>query len=135
MRGIAITRTWYQERGLLFEKEVANLLNGKLTPGSGNKFYAKNDITAGGLSISAKSQKEFSWSQIKRYLDQSIDDSIGSGNIPVLALDDDGDKEQYIVMRLSDLAKAFKDEIKLDSKSKSKGIQKRETAEVPLMLR
>jgi hypothetical protein len=34
-------RTFEQSRGIQFEKTVSDLLGGQLTPGSGNKFYAK----------------------------------------------------------------------------------------------
>jgi hypothetical protein len=128
-------RTEAQEQGIIFEREVANTLGQNLHPGSGNKFYVKNDSSGNGFSTSSKSQQKFTWNEIKKYLDEAIDDSVGTGNIAMLALEDNTDKEQYIFMRLNDLAKAFANGIKIDSKVESKGLNKRESAEVPLMLR
>ena len=130
-----MSRTDAQQQGMIFEKEVANMLGQNLHPGSGNKFYIKNDSSGSGFSTSSKSQQKFTWNEIKQYLNQSIDDSIGTGNIGILALEDNVDKEQYIFMRLNDLAKAFANEIKIVSKSESKGLKKREEIDTPLMLR
>lgn len=123
------------QRGYDFEGYVSALLGASKQPGSGNKFWAKNDLLGNGLSISCKSQKKFSWGEIKSYLNQSIEDANGTGNIPCLAVQDNGINEQYIVMRLSDLVRAFKDEIKISNSVQSKGITKREEADIPLMLR
>lgn len=122
------------QRGRDFEKTVADKLDGKLQPGSGNKFYAKNDVIAHGLSISCKSQTVYTWNSIRGYLYQSFEDAQGTGNIPVLALNEIHN-EDLIVMRLSDLAKAFAEGIKISEVSESKGIQKRKEIDVPLMLR
>jgi hypothetical protein len=121
------------ERGYAFEDRVANILNLKKQPGSGNKFYAKNDCVGNGLSFSCKAQAKFSWAEILNYLNKSIDDSSGTGNIPVLSLED-GKADEYIVMRLSDFQKALK-EVKIPEHYDSKGIKKRSEAETPIMLR
>lgn len=122
-------------QGYEFEKYVADILGQTLQPGSGNKFFAKNDSTGKGLSVSSKSQKKFSWLEILTYLNQSIDDTYGTENIPSLAVEDKDYHEQVIVMRLSDFAKAFQEDIKIPEHSDSPGIAKRKSAEVPLMLR
>lgn len=132
------------ERGFRFEKEVADLLGGQTQPGSGNKFYAKGDCVANGLSISCKSQNRFYWPEIKEYLKDSIEDSFGTGSIGILVLDDlNGEKgysknnssDQYIVMDMNSFIKAFSDEIKIENSKESKGLEKRKKADIPLMLR
>lgn len=131
-------------RGRKFEQAIADSLSLSMQPGSGNKFYAKNDCQGRGLSVSCKSQNVFKWVEIKQFLKDSIDDAFGTGSIGILALEDlQGEKgyfdniptEQYVVMTLSDFSKAFQEEIKIPDHSESKGIEKRKTAEIPLMLR
>ena len=128
-------RTPEQQLGLDFEKEIAHFLGGAVVPGSGNKFYAKNDVVANGFSISAKNQNLYSLNEIKRYLQQSIEDSFGSGSIPTLVIRDNDYKDDFVIMRLSDLVKAFSDGIKIDNSKESKGLEKRKQADIPLMLR
>lgn len=123
-----------QQRGIDFEKYVAEKLGGKLQPGSGNKFYAKNDVIANGLSISCKSQKLYTWAEIIKYLYESVDDTNGTGNIPCLAINEVYDGG-IIIMKISDFVKAFENEVKIENSVQGKGIVKREEAEIPLMLR
>lgn len=122
------------KRGRDFEKRIAEVLGGTLQPGSGNKFYAQGDVVANGMTISCKSEVNLTWSRIIRHIYETIMISYQTGNIPVLALDG-MENEDLIVMRVSDLAKAFQEEIKIPEHHDSKGLQKRSTAEVPLMLR
>jgi hypothetical protein len=122
------------QRGRDFEQRIANIFSGKLQPGSGNKFYAQGDIVANGMAISCKSEVNLSWGKVVRHLYEAIEMSYQVGNIPVLALDGIED-DDIIVMRVSDLVKALQEEIKIPEYHESKGLQKRSTAEVPLMLR
>jgi hypothetical protein len=122
------------QRGRDFEDCVSILLDLKKQPGSGNKFYAKNDCTGNSLSVSCKSQQKFTWTEILNYLDQSIEDANGTGNIPALALEDRS-RAQIIVMRITDFSKAFAEGIKIPEVYESKGVQKRKEIETPLMLR
>jgi|ERR1700722_9693552 len=122
------------QRGRDFEERIAKVLSGKLQPGSGNKFYAQSDVAADGLLISCKSEVNLTWSKIIRHLYEAIEMSYQTGRVPVLALDGI-DNEDIIVMRVSDLVKAFQEEIKIPEYNESKGIEKRKTAEIPLMLR
>jgi hypothetical protein len=131
-----MARTKEQQRGFDFEHRVANLLGGKVQPGSGNQFYAKGDCIANGLLISCKSNRCYTWPEILRRLFEAIDDAHGTGNIPALAIEDNSeDREAYIVIRLSDFAKAFSDDIKIENSKESKGVQKRKEIDIPLMLR
>lgn len=122
------------QRGLLFEQTVANLLGGRPQPGSGNKFYARSDVVANGLIVSCKSEVNLTWNKVLKHLYESIEMSYQSGNIPVLALDGIED-EDLVIMRLSDLVKAFEDGIKIENSKESKGLEKRKQADIPLMLR
>jgi hypothetical protein len=122
------------KRGRDFEKRIADVLGGALQPGSGNKFYAQGDVVANGMTISCKSEVNLSWAKILRHLYEAIEISYQAGNIPVLALDGI-ENEDLIVMRLEDLIKAFQEEVKIPEHHDSKGLQKRSTAEIPLMLR
>jgi Holliday junction resolvase len=128
-------RTPEQQRGLNFERTVADILGGAVVSGSGNKFYNRSDVRANGLIISCKSEKDMKWNKIRKQLEESIDYSHGTGDIPVLALQDIDYVDEFVVMRLSDLAKAFADGIKIDNSKESPGIEKRKKADIPLMLR
>lgn len=121
-------------RGRDFEERIANILTGKLQPGSGNKFYAQSDVVADGLLISCKSEANLTWSKIIRHLYEAIELAYQTGRVPVLALDGI-ENEDIIVMRVCDLVKALREEIRIPDHSESKGIEKRKTAEIPLMLR
>lgn len=124
------------QRGRDFEQRTASTLSGALQPGSGNKFYAKSDVSGHGLTTSCKSEKDFTWSKIYRHLLEAIELAYGTGDLPVLAIEDvDRNNDQLIIMKLSDFAKAFSEGIKIPDHSESKGIEKRKTAEIPLMLR
>lgn len=123
------------ERGLQFERSVADLLGGQTQPGSGNKFYARSDVVANGLIISCKSEANLTWNKVLKHLYEAIEMSYQTGNIPILALDGIDDDDDIIVMRLGDLIKAFSDGIKIENNKESKGLEKRKAADVPLMLR
>lgn len=122
------------QRGRDYERTVADNFSGQMQPGSGNKFYARGDVTASGLGISCKSELNLTWAKIQRHLYESIEMSYQTGNIPVLALDGI-ENENIVVMRESDLIRALGEGIKIPDHSDSKGIEKRKTAEIPLMLR
>jgi hypothetical protein len=122
------------QRGRDFETLVAENFGGRVQPGSGNKFYARGDVVSHGLGISCKSELNLTWNKILKHLYESIEMSYQTGNIPVLALDGI-ENENLVVMRESDLIKVLVEEIKIPEHSESKGIEKRKTAEIPLMLR
>lgn len=132
-----MSRTKAQQRGIDFESHVANVLGLNLQPGSGNKFFAKNDCTGHGLSISCKSTSYKIFSKLLKYwLQESIDDAQGTGNIPALSIEDKLDGEQLVIMRLTDFAKALNGgTTSIPEYYKSKGIKKRSEADVPVMLR
>lgn len=129
-------RTKAHQEGHDFESYVAKVLDGHKQPGSGNQFHSKSDVLAHGLLLSAKNQSSFTWTEIKRYLDQSIEYSQGTGNIPALALNDKIFGDPVVIMRLSDLAKAFQGGVtNIPEYFDSKGIKKRNEANIPVMLR
>lgn len=122
------------QRGRDFERTVADKLQGSVVPGSGNKFYAKSDVTAHGFRISCKSELNLTWNKVVKHLYEAIEMCYQFGDIPALAIDGI-ENEDLVVMRIDDLVKAFKDEVKILQVSESKGIQKRKEIDVPLMLR
>jgi hypothetical protein len=121
-------------RGILFEQSVAESLGGKVQPGSGNKPFAPLDCDCcGGLLLSCKSEVHITLSRIRRYLYEAIDKAHGTGKIPALAVDDVDNNDQLIVMRMRDFVTALTD-VKLESKI-NKSSEKRERADIPIMLR
>lgn len=129
-----MSRSDAQERGIQWEQHTAKILDGSLQPGSGNKFYSRGDSMCHGLSVSNKSETNVTLARLLRNLMETIDLSEGSGNIPVLAQELADTKDELIVMRLSDFAKALK-EVRIPENFSSKGIEKREKANTPIMLR
>ncbi len=127
-------RTDAQERGIQFEHYVAEVLSGQVVAGSGNKFYNRSDVTSAGLRISAKSEKGLTLARVLAHLREAIDLAFQSGEIPALAIQDIDHTEEYIVIRLSDFAKALQ-EVTIPETFASKGLEKRQTAETPIMLR
>lgn len=131
-----MSRTPEQQRGLDFEQSVADSLGGKVIPGSGNQWHSKSDVSANGLLVSCKSEKTYGYSRVIRYLKQAVDDAQGTGEIPVLALEDVDDREQVIIMRLSDFSRAFSEEVSIPANAgMSKGQEKRDMINTPLLLR
>jgi hypothetical protein len=122
------------QNGLDFEKYIANILGGKLVPGSGNQWHSKSDVTANGLRISCKAAAKRNWSQTREQLSEAIDYTQGTGEIPVLSLED-VDGEQLIVMRLSDFARALAGDVAPIIREPSKSEMRREQAKIPVLLR
>lgn len=128
------------ERGFSFEDRVADVLNLKKQPGSGNKFYAQSDCAGHGLMVSCKSEKQLTYGKIHKHLQEAESMAYQTDNIPILALDVletesfGMPNEEIVIMRLSDFAKAL-EEVKIPEHHDSKGLEKRSTAEVPIMLR
>lgn len=134
VRNLRLSRTDAQERGIQWEHHTAKVLDGRLQPGSGNKFYSRGDSICHGLLISNKSETNVTLAKLLSNLMEAIDLAEGSGNIPVLAQELADTKNELIVMRLSDFAKALK-EVRIPEKYESPGIEKREKANTPIMLR
>lgn len=138
-----MSRTKEQQQGINFEEHVAKVLDGRTTPGSGNQFHSKSDVQAHGLLVSCKSEQNLTWAKIHRHLMDAIDYSQGTGNLPALALEIKGspidylsNQDEIVVMRLADFAKAFEGGVtKIPEYIPSKGIQKRNEANIPVMLR
>ena len=128
-------RTKDQQRGVEFEKYVARILDGKLQPGSGNKFYAQGDVSAHGMLVSAKSQTKFRWKEIVDYFDENRQQSYGTGNIPVLALEDVEHLRRFALVELDDLPRVIGEEVTPVPQTESKGAQKRKAANIPVLLR
>lgn len=130
-----MARTHEQQRGIDFEERVAEVLGGRIQPGSGNQFHAQGDVRAGGLLLSCKSQQKFSWTEMIRYLNEAQKCAMGTGDIPALALDDVDSGQQIVILNLEDLGSALGGTVNLPVFTGSKGEAKRKLAKTPVLLR
>lgn len=123
------------KNGFNFEKSIASILDGRLVPGSGNQWYSQGDISAHGIRLSCKATAKRTWKETRNQLDEAIDFSQSTGEIPALAIEDD-DREQLIVMRVLDFARAISGDISIPADSGlSKGAIRRAQAKIPVLLR
>lgn len=127
-------RTAEQARGMQFELDVADRLDGQTMPGSGNQWHARGDCRAHGLRLSCKATAKRTWGETRRELAEAIDIAYQTGEIPALAVLDEDD-EELVVMRLSDLAKAFSGGVTPIPPKENKGHTRTKTAHVPVLLR
>ena len=121
------------QRGYDWENRVAGVLGLRQTVSSGNKFWDRSDCVGNGLIVSCKSEADIVWARLYRNLMEAIDLSEGTGNIPALAVEW-AEKDEIIVMTLKDFQRALT-EIKLPETFESKGLEKRDRANTPIMLR
>lgn len=125
------------KEGFKFEDRVASVLDGKKIPGSGNQWYSQGDVLSHGTLVSCKSEKGVTWSRLKGQLKEAIDYAQGTGQIPILAIEDKKDGEAFVILRLNDFARALSGDatpIPLNA-GMSKGELKRQNAEIPQLLR
>ena len=130
-------RTEAQQAGITWEKRLAEMLGGKLQPGSGNKFFARSDVAGKGILASAKANPTTrrAWFQTRRELAEAVDYAAGTGDIPLLALKDE-DGEEFVVMRMADFVGVLTGVADGSlTIPESKGEAKRRTADTPLLLR
>lgn len=130
-------RTDAQQRGLDYEQFVADVLGGTVIPGSGNQWHSKSDVTCGGkLRVSCKSELLPRWRKVGNDLNDASAYAQGTGEIPALAIQDTGNGEQFIVMRLNDFSRAFSEGVSIPANAgMSKGEEKRNMINTPLLLR
>jgi hypothetical protein len=120
-------------RGNRFEEHVSEISGGRLQPASGNRWYAKGDVSAPMCLIQAKASANRTWAQTRRELKGAIDDAIGTGKPAALAvLDDDG--EALFVGRLDDVVEMLSSDLQLTA-TESSGEQRRRLASMPGILR
>lgn len=120
------------ERGFAFEKTAADALGLRGTPGSGNKWHDQSDAK-GAIRLSCKSTKKRTWAQTRAQLREAIDMSSGTGESPVLAIEDD-DGEALLLMRLSDGAQLLTDDARAERKPRRAEVV-RQASRVPALLR
>ena len=99
-----------QSRGLAFEQEAAEKLGLSLTPGSGNGVERSD--ARGCIRLSCKSTAKRSWAETKRQLREAIDMAQGTGEVPVLAVEEPETGERFLVMTLSDAAALLTDPVR-----------------------
>lgn len=125
-----------QDRGRDFEKRWAERMGSEPTPGSGNKWYAKQDVADGSVLWSCKSTDAASFSVTKdlmREVVQAINGQggVGGGVIPGIALDVSGD--EFVVLRAEDYIRMVTEQVAY--LRPSPGEAKRQRGSVPSLLR
>lgn len=124
-----------QDIGKKFEDWFAKKLGGKVTPGSGNKWFAKLDVGTSSFLWSLKATSKNSY----RLTIETIKEAVfategpgGTGQVPGLALLI-GEEEPLVVLRLSDFMHIVEEDVRIVAASKKR--TRREIASVPRILR
>lgn len=123
-----------QDDGRSFEERFADLVGGKLTPGSGNQWYALMDVGGKAILWSLKHTGKKSLSVSPGILREVIKAATGIGGrnmIPGIATDISG--ESFVVMRADDFAQLFQENIEI-TPARSADV-KRARAKIPQALR
>lgn len=125
-----------QEQGREYERYLAKFLGGKLTPGSGNKWYARLDLGTKNIIWSAKFTTKKSFSLTKDMLREAEGAANGPGGeggaaIPAMSVRVEG--QDYAVMRLEDLRDLLVNKELIFEQSKKE--KKKGAAKVPRLLR
>lgn len=115
-----------------FEVEAAEALGLSLTSGSGNKAHDRSDAK-GRIRLSCKSTAKRTWAQTRAQLREAIDMAAGTGEAPLLAIQDD-DGETFLVMRLTDGAAVLTDDARPTRRVRRSDVI-RETSSIPVLLR
>jgi hypothetical protein len=124
-------RSKAQQDGIDFEKRFADLIGGQLTPGSGNQWYAKLDVSSRGILFSLKHTGKNFFRITKDVLREAIVAANQEGCIPAWALDIAG--EDFILMRGHDFRMLMEEDHKVVAKSKRTA--KRKRAATPVLMR
>lgn len=120
-----------QQDGINFEKRFAGLIGGQLTPGSGNQWYAKLDVSRRGILFSLKHTGKASFRITKEILREAIVAASKEGAIPAWAFDIAG--EDFILMRGNDFRMLMEEDHKIIAPSKRAARRKR--ASTPSLMR
>lgn len=85
-------------RSRIQEKEIANRIGGRVTPGSGSK-YQKGDVRLKGfVRVEAKTTIHKSFSVSTKLIDKLEEETFGSGEIPIFEIELAGGTHTAIVM-------------------------------------
>jgi hypothetical protein len=129
-----MANTKAQREGLEFEESFAALFGASLQPGSGSQWFAKLDARGRQILWSLKHTGKDSLRVTQKILSESIQEAtkIGSpGAIPGLGIDIAG--EPFVVMRATDVALIFQEDIRI---APPQGNEiKRQRSRMPLALR
>jgi hypothetical protein len=131
------------ENGNQFERDFCARIGGELTPGSGNKWYAKLDVDSGTILWSLKSATTSGGKPAVSYLlsihefNEAIEASRGPGSrdiIPGMAIRIGGVLD-IVAMRVDDLLEILREPERFRLKTESKGELKARRARTPALLR
>lgn len=106
-----------QQAGIDYEKKLAALVGGRLTPGSGNQWFAKGDISTRVVKWWLKHTGKQSFTISKAILREAIVAANEEGAIPAWAFDIAG--EDFILMRGNDFRMLQEEEEKIIPSNKS----------------
>ena len=122
------------DRGRVFEREAVEALGLTETIASGNQWHDQSDGKGRGIRLSAKSTSKRSWAETRAQLREAIDMAQGSGEVPLLAIEDPVDGERLLLMRLSDGVQLLTDDARPERRPRRSEIV-RDTSRVPVLLR
>lgn len=120
-----------QQLGFDFEEEFAGLLGSKVTPGSGNQWFAKMDIGDGHILWSLKHTIKDTLTVNQKLINEVENAAGAEGSMPGIAVKVAG--EPFVMLRMEDFIKIVQEEIKIAPPSRSE--IKRKNAATPLILR
>jgi hypothetical protein len=122
------------ERGLAFEAEVAEALGISATKASGNQWSDRGDGRGRGLRPSCKANPTTrrGWGKTRAELRESIEIAHGSGQLPLLAIQDQ-DGAKLVLMRLEDFAEVLNGDRSPAPMKRSERV--RAIADIPLLRR
>ena len=125
-----------QSLGRAFERRFADLIGAKVVPGSGNQWFAKQDVRSAVVLWSLKwtSKRHFLFStKLMTEVEEAISapGGIGGETIPGVATSLDG--EVFITLRADDFIRLFQSEIKFIEPTKNE--EKRLRSKIPELFR
>src|ERR1035437_2990060 len=123
------------QKGLDFEKAVSESLGLDLTVASGNRWDDRGDARGLGLRPSCKANpvSKRTWPQTREQLKEAIDMAAGTGQLPLLAIQDP-DGSQLVLLRLEDFAEVLQGN-HAQTPSQRRSERMRGLAAVPLLRR
>lgn len=122
--------------GFAFETRVIEVLGLDPTVASGNRWSDRGDARGKGLRPSCKANpvSKRSWSQTREQLSEAIEITAGTGQLPLLAIQDLGGAE-FVLMRLEDFAELLSDDHPQGVSIPKRSARIRAAAAIPLLRR
>jgi hypothetical protein len=122
--------------GREFERDFATALGARLTPGSGNKWFAQMDVDSGQILWSLKATQLKAFPLSRALIDEVVaatEGPGGTGSVPGMAIRIGSPEYDLVVLRKDDFIRLFEEHAKLMMESKASA--RRERANIPILLR